>query len=160
MDQDWEIINNDTKSNKSPFLKISTCNEVDKIKDDNIILEFNKIDNEINVEEIDKIEDENIDESEADKILEAPLEIVKNLKESSTSIISSDTKKKLTNKIIKSSVLYVLSSEKLWLNASIVALKCYGDIDWRINCICLTINAGIILFKHRKLINNIRTLIV
>lgn len=97
-----------------------------------------------------------IDETEADIILKAPLEIFKKNSINFENIIKTSPIKLNTSKIIRSSLGYIIFSEKFWLNASILALK-YGDIDWRINCLCLSINAGIIIYKNRKIIRSLRS---
>lgn len=107
-------------------------------------------------------ESELIDEKKADIILRSPIETSYKKEavlkfQSPNEIVPNIIKNKL-NKTIKHSITYLLLSEKFWFNASIITMKCYGNIDWRINCICLSINAGIILFKHKKLINNITNL--
>ena len=105
-------------------------------------------------------ESELIDETKADIILKSPIENsykkIEVLKfQSPNEIVPNIIKNKL-NKTIKYSIKYLFLSEKFWFNASIITMKCCENIDWRINCICLSVNAGIIIYKNRKIITNLR----
>lgn len=88
------------------------------------------------------------DESKADKILESPIELVPHAE----SIVKQQVIVPLAKKYIKKSLVCLLTSDKFWLNAVALTMKSYGDMDWRINCVCITVNASIILLRHRKLI--------
>lgn len=170
---DWEIVDDYKKKSKAPKFYI-----IDRYKPKEIIAEpiivnepeevmkhdpeekkTPEVGNELEV--IDASEEvidnaDTIDETEADIILKAPLELFKKNSINFENIIKTSPIKLNTSKIIRSSLGYVIFSEKFWLNASILALK-YGDIDWRINCLCLSINAGIIIYKNRKIIRSLRS---
>ena len=128
MDQDWELIDD--------YKKKSRESKIDKPEVKEVVYEPAEVVDEP-AEVVDEVE-EAIDESEADIILKAPLEISKkNTINLQHNIIEKSPIKINTNKIIRSSLGYIIFSEKFWFNASIIALK-YGDIDWRIKCLCLS----------------------
>lgn len=87
------------------------------------------------------------DESKADTILESPIVIPE-----ISNTITNQVIVPLAKKYIKNSIINILTSDKFWMNVSIMTMKHYGDLDWRINCVCLTVNASILVFKYRKYI--------